>query len=85
MLGEMIDTTPEARRFYFQKLAELSPGERLALMARSSRMVRQLAEAGLRRDHPDATPAELKIRLAVRLYGRELVEKFLGPVPTDAR
>lgn len=85
MFGEMLDTSPEAKRFYFERLAMLTPGERLALMRASSRMIRGLAEAALRREHPNASPEELRARLAVRLYGRAAVEGVLGRVPADAR
>jgi len=85
MSGEMLDTSPEAKRYYFERLAKLTPGERLALMRESTRMIRHLAEAAIRREHPDASTEELQARLAVRLYGRETVERVLGPLPADAR
>ena len=47
--------------------------------------IRELAEAALRREHPDASPEEFRARLAVRLYGRAAVEGVLGPLPADAR
>jgi hypothetical protein len=85
MLGEMLDTPPEARRIYYERLAQLTPAERLAMMRRSSRMIRQLAEASIRRENPAASTEEMRIRLAVRLYGREVAERLLGPAPADAR
>jgi hypothetical protein len=85
MFGEMLDTTPEAKRFYFERLAEMTPSDRLALMRKGSRMIRRLAEAAVRREHPDLSAEELRARVAVRLYGRETVEGVLGPLPADAR
>jgi hypothetical protein len=85
MFGEMLDTSPEARRFYYAQLARLSPRERLAIMASTSRMVRRLAEAGIRKRYPGISEPELKLRLAVRLYGREMVEPVLGMLPPDAK
>lgn len=85
MLGEMLDTSPEARRFYYERLAALTSSERLAMMRESSRMIRDLAETSVRREHPGASAEELRVRLAVRMYGREIVEKVLGPIPEDAR
>ena len=85
MLGEMLDTSPEAKRRYFARLAQLTPSARLALMRESSRMIRQLAEAAVRRDYPHASPDEVRMRLAVRLYGRDVVEPVLRPLPADAR
>jgi hypothetical protein len=81
----MLDTTPAARRFYYERLAAMSPSDRLAMMFSQSRMVRRLAETSIKREHPDATPEELRARLAVRLYGREIAERVLGEVPRDAR
>ena len=85
MVGEMLDTSPEAKRIYYERLAQLTPAERLTMMRRSSRMIRTLAEASIRREHPSAAAEEMRIRVAVRLYGRELVERLLGPAPADAR
>lgn len=83
MLGEMLDTSPAARRFYYQHLARLSPAERMAMMSNSTRMVRRFAEAGIRGDHPGISAEELKLRVMARIYGREVVERILGPVPRD--
>ena len=46
--------------------------------------VRELATAGLRVRHPDATAEELRVRLAVRLYGRDAGMRLFGAVPDDA-
>ena len=81
----MLDTSPEAKRRYFERLAQLTPSARLALMRESSRRIRQLAEAAIRREHPQASPDEVRARLGVRLYGRDVVESVLGPLPADAR
>ncbi len=81
MFGEMLDTTPEARRFYYERLGRLSVAERLALMDGCTRTMRSVCEAAIRRDHPGITPQELQARVAVRLYSRQLVERFIGRVP----
>lgn len=83
--GEMLDTTPEARRFYYARLAALSSSARLVLMYSQSRLVRGIAEASIRRDHPDAPPEEVRARLAVRLYGRAAAERVFGDIPPDER
>lgn len=85
MFGEMLDTSPEARRFYYARLAALKPSARLAMMYSQSRMIRAVAEAAIRKEHPGLTPEELRARLAVRLYGRETAERVLGAIPPDAR
>lgn len=81
----MHDTSPAAARFYHEHLRSLAPAERLRIAAELSMSVRQLAEAGIRQSHPDASPSELAVRLAVRLYGREVVRQVLGDVPPEAR
>lgn len=52
---------------------------------RLSRGVRELAIAGIREMHPDVSEDELRVRLTVRLYGREAATRLFGTVPDDAR
>lgn len=82
-LGEMLDTPEPARRFYFETLASLTPGERLRMANAASRMIRTVAEAAVRANDPDAHPSEVAYRVAVRVYGRETVERILGPAPLE--
>lgn len=51
---------------------------------RLSQAVRELALAGIRARHPAADDHELRVRLAVRLYGRECARRVFGHVPHDA-
>jgi hypothetical protein len=46
--------------------------------------VRELAVAGIRARHPNADEAEIRVRLVVRLYGRDLAARVYGAVPDDA-
>jgi hypothetical protein len=80
----MEDTSEAARRRYHELLRERAPHERLAQAMALSRMTRELAMAGLRSRHPTASPAELDVRLAVRLYGRETALRLFRNVPDDA-
>jgi len=52
---------------------------------RLSRGVRELAIAGIRQMHPNASEDELRVRLTVRLYGSEVAKRLFGAVPDDAR
>lgn len=52
---------------------------------RLSRGVRALAIAGIRADFPQADEHEIKVRLTVRLYGRDAAARLFGAVPADAR
>lgn len=82
----MRDTSPGQQTAYYARLARLTPVERLRIAARLSTAVRRLAEAGIRERHPRATDAEIRIRLAVRLYGRAAAGRLFGAeaIPHDA-
>ena len=56
----------------------------MAVAVALSRSVRALAEAGIRQRHPTAGVEEVKVRLAVRLYGRAAAERLFAAVPDDA-
>ena len=79
------DTNGVASARYHELLRSRVPHERLAQAMSLTRMVRDLAVAGIRRRHPDASDAEVRVRLAVRLYGREAAQRMFGEVPPDAR
>lgn len=81
----MLDTLPEQRRRYFDLLRALTPQQRARKVVGLCRTARAMAMAGLRLAHPDASDEELRVRLAVRLYGPELARRVFGAVPTDAR
>jgi hypothetical protein len=49
-----------------------------------TKMTRELAMAGLRARPPHASEPELRIRLVVRLYGREAATRLFGTLPEDA-
>lgn len=63
----------------------MPPDRRLEAAMRLSLGVRELALAGIRESHPEATEDELRVRLTVRLYGREVAQRLFGTVPDDAR
>lgn len=79
------DTSPEAQARYHEHLRRLTPVERFRAALALTAGVRNLAMIGLRQRHPHASPEELRTRLAVRLYGREVAARLYGEVPEDAR
>ena len=81
----MLDTTSASLGRYHELLRAKAPHERLAQALSLSRMVRELAVAGIAERFPDASPDELRVRLAVRLYGAELARRVFGQIPADAR
>jgi hypothetical protein len=80
----MGDTTDQADERYHALLRARLPHERLEAAMSLSRAVRALAEAGIRSRHPDADPMEVRVRLAVRLYGRAAAARLFGTLPDDA-
>ena len=80
----MVDTSPEADARYHELLRRLSPERRLEAAIRLSSAVRELAVAGIRARHPEASEHELRVRLTVRLYGRSQARRLFGDVPDDA-
>lgn len=83
--GEMLDTTPQARARYYELLRRATLAQRVSALNGASRGIKRLAEAGIRREHPQASDDEVRVRLAVRLYGRDLGRRLFGTIPEDAR
>lgn len=78
------DTSLQQLRRYHELLRLTSPGDRLRKAGSLSAAVRSLAEAGIRQRHPEASPQEVRVRLAVRLYGRGLARRLFEAIPEDA-
>lgn len=79
------DTQPKARERYRELISRLTPAQRFDIAARLSDSVRELAVAGIRKRFPDADSEEIRVRLAVRLYGRAVAARLFEDVPVDAR
>jgi hypothetical protein len=78
------DTSDTQIAHYHRLLRAMTPGQRVAATVSLCSAVRTAALAGLRHRHPEASDAELRARLMVRLYGRSAAERVLGRVPSDA-
>lgn len=79
------DTTAEADAHYHELLKRLQPHQRLEAAMRLSQAAREMAIAGIRQRHPGLSDQELRIRLAVRLYGTACARRLFGAaVPEDA-
>lgn len=72
------DTSPKAREVYYQRLAEMTPAERIAIGVALCRAADSIQRAGIRRMYPNADEAEVNYRLAVTRFGEELAEKVYG-------
>jgi hypothetical protein len=69
------DTTPEARRFYYRRLAEMSPAERMAVGMELAAAGDELVRAAVRRRFPDAEGEEFEYRVLRVRYGRALADQ----------
>jgi hypothetical protein len=72
------DTTPAAEAALIRRARELSPAEKLELVAAMTRSLWGLAEAGVRSRHPAASDEEARRRLAARVLPPELVLAAFG-------
>jgi hypothetical protein len=72
------DTSPEARRVLHDLYRRMSPARKFQLILDTYEMGRQLAMAGLRMRHPDASKDQLWRLWAQQHLGRELFEKVYG-------
>jgi hypothetical protein len=71
--GVLSQDTPAAiERLQIERWRRMSSVEKVALVSAASRAVRELAEAGIRERHPDATDDERFLRLAILTLGPDL-------------
>lgn len=63
------DTTPEAAKIQIEVLRRLGENGRLELACQMSDMVRELARARLRAEHPELDAAAIRDLLIFELYG----------------
>jgi hypothetical protein len=66
------DTSPKASQVYFERLAAMSPAERVRLGAALWEAAQSLQWTTARRKHPDADEAEIAFQVAVTRFGAEL-------------
>ena len=72
------DTSPEARRVLYDLYRRMSPARKFELICDTYEMGKQLALAGLRMRHPNATEDELRRLWAQQHLGRELFAEVYG-------
>lgn len=66
------DTAREAQIVLTNKLRSMTANQKLDLALAMSRTVRDLAVAGIRQRHPQASHREVLLRLAIVQHGRPL-------------
>lgn len=67
-----LDTSDEAERIQIERWRQMTPEQKLALVAGMSRAVFELAQAGIRERYPTATPREHFLRFALLNLGPDL-------------
>lgn len=72
------DTSPEVWKIYVEALGRMAPGEKIARSLELTKTVQSLAEAGLRRRHPEATDRQILLMRVRRELGDELFHKVFG-------
>lgn len=77
------DTSDAADVRYHELLRGMTPERRLDTAMKLSRGIRELAISGIRHRYPQAAEQEIRVRLAVLLYGRAIAAKLFGQVPDD--
>ena len=73
------DTHPDMERFRIERLRQMPPWRKLALVGEMNQTVRALALAGLRQRHPDDSRTQRRRRLADLFLGPELAARAYGP------
>lgn len=72
------DTSPAAWEVYCRRLAEMTPAEKINLVAEMWAVADSLQRAGLRQLYPNADEDEITFRIAVTRFGEELARKAYG-------
>jgi hypothetical protein len=71
------DTSTAARARQLEVFRGMSPAERVTLAVEMSDEIRVVAEAGIRRRHPEQTADEVRAALLAILLGRERAARIL--------
>jgi len=75
------DTAPDIERRRLALARKAPPWRKLWLAADMSQAVRALTLAGLRHRYPKADEDEIRLRLAVLLFGAETAKRLCGKEP----
>lgn len=79
-----LDTPADVERRQIDRWRDMSAAEKATIVTALTQTARDLALAGIRHRHPDASPREQFLRLAVLLLGRELaLEAYPDAVTLD--
>jgi hypothetical protein len=65
------DTRPEVFALLLEGYRRMTPAQKLARVADLSATSRQMAEARIRKEHPEAGDSEVRLRLGALVLGRQ--------------
>ena len=74
------DTHPKMEALQIQLWRQASPTRKMQMLAQLNQSARLLALTGLRAQYPQASEAELHLKLAGLLLGNELARKVYGEI-----
>jgi hypothetical protein len=70
-----LDTSPEIERMQIERWQRMSPAEKAAIVSGLTQAVYDLARAGIRLRHPEASPREQFLRLGLITLGSGLARR----------
>jgi hypothetical protein len=74
------DTPPEVERLQVEGWRRMEPAQKAALVSGLTHAVFEVALAGIRARHPNASPHEQRLRLAVVTLGPDLARRAFPEV-----
>lgn len=75
-----LDTSPEIERMQIDRWRQMSPAEKAALVSGLTQAVCDLALAGIRLRHPDASPREQFFRRALIMLGPDMARRVFPEI-----
>jgi hypothetical protein len=78
-----LDTAPDIERMQIERWRQMPAAEKAAMVSGLTQAVYDLALAGVRHRHPDASPHEQFLRLAVITLGPDLARRAYPEIATD--
>lgn len=72
------DTSIEAERILLERYRAMTPAEKIAIARALTRTVHELALAGARLRHPEATDDELRLHVAATRLPRDVMAAAFG-------
>lgn len=70
------DTSPEIDKFLMQAFRQMPAWKKAHLVNEATKGIQQWALIGIRNQHPNATPTEIRFNLAVRWLGKETAHQL---------